>query len=105
MKVQDQLQINPNTQSCQTSVSGSVTPKVVVMEFGEPRIKNVIDVNYESRQVQLQTEGHFGSYWTPFNRCMSQIEIDWFYIQEASAEINRLQIKRTILESRSITDR
>ena len=92
-------------ESCLASVSGSVTQKVVVMEFGEPRIKNVIDVNYESRQVKLQTEGHFGSYWTPFDRCMSQIEIDWFYLQEASAEINRLQIKRTILESSALTDR
>lgn len=92
-------------ESCLASVSGSVTQKVVVMEFGEPSIKNVIDVNYETRQVQLQTEGYFGSYWTSFDRCMSQIEIDWFYIQEASSEINRLQIKHTILESRSITDR
>lgn len=97
--------IKDDTQSLQTTVSGSVTQKVVVMEWGEPSIKNVIDVNYETRQVQLQTEGHFGSYWTSFDRCMSQIQIDWFYIQKASAEVNRLQIKRTILESSSLTDR
>ena len=78
---------------------------VVVMEFGEPRIKNVIDVNYETSQVQLQTEGSFGSYWTSFHRCMSQIQIDWFYIQEASEEVNRLQIKRTILESISLRNK
>lgn len=94
-----------NEQSCKTGVSGSVTQKVVVMEWGEPSIKNVIDVNYVTRQVQLQTEGHFGSYWTSFDSCMSQIQIDWFYIQKAAEEVNRLQIKRTILESRSLTDR
>jgi hypothetical protein len=103
--IQENKSIQDDAQSLQMAVSGSVTRKVVVMEFGEPRIKNVIDVNYETRQVQLQTEGHFGRYWTSFDRCMSQIEIDWFYLQEASAEINRLQVKRTILESSSITDR
>lgn len=103
--IQENNKIQDNSQSLQMAVSGSVTQKVVVIEFGEPRIKNVIDVNYEKREIQLQTEGHFGSYWTSFDRCMSQIQIDWHYIQEASAEINRLQIKRTILESRSITDR
>lgn len=98
-------EINENKALSQASVSGSVTQKVVVIEWGEPCIKNVIDVNYETRQVQLQTEGHFGSYWTSFDRCMSKNEIDWFYIQKASEEIKRLEIKRTILESASLTDR
>ena len=88
-----------------TAVSGSVTQKVVVMWFGEPEIFNVIDVNYETQKVQVQSEGHAGSFWADFKDCMSQLKIDWFYIQKAAAEVNRLQIKRTILESRSLTDR
>ena len=88
-----------------TDVSGSVIQKVVIMWFGEPEIFNVIDVNYETQKVQVQSEGHAGSFWADFKDCMSQLKIDWFYIQKAAAEVNRLQIKRTILESRSITDR
>lgn len=88
-----------------TDVSGSVTQKVVVMEWGEPSVKNVIDVNYETQKVQVQSEGHAGSFWADFKDCMSQLKIDWFYIHKAASEVNRLQIKRTILESRSITGR
>ena len=88
-----------------TDVSGSVIQKVVIMWFGEPEIFNVIDVNYETQKVQVQSEGHAGSFWADFKDCMSQLKIDWFYIQKAAAEVNRLQIKRTILESRSLTDR
>ena len=90
---------------CQTRVSGSVTQKVVIMWFGEPEIFNIIDVNFEIQKVQVQSEGHSGSFWADFKDCMSQLKIDWFYIQKAAAEVNRLQIKRTILESRSLTDR
>ena len=88
-----------------TDVSGSVTQKVVIMWFGEPEIFNVIDVDYETQKVQVQSEGHAGSFWADFKDCMSQLKIDWFYIQKAAAEVNRLQIKRTILESSALTDR
>lgn len=70
------------------------------MFVGRPAIKNVIDIDYNNRMVKLQSPGHFGSFWTPFNRCMNQYEIDWFYIQEAAAEVKRLEIKRTIMENR-----
>lgn len=96
---------NENEALNKTDVSGSVIQKVVIMWFGEPEIFNVIDVNYETQKVQVQSEGHAGSFWADFKDCMSQLKIDWFYIQKAAAEVNRLQIKRTILESRSLTDR
>ncbi len=68
------------------------------MSWGEPVIKNVIDINYKNKQVQVQSEGHGGSMWVDFDDCMSQIAIDYFYIQKAAAEVNRLNIKKTILE-------
>jgi len=70
--------------------------QVVVFEWGEPKIKNVIDINYETRQMQLQTPDHFGSYWTSFDKALSQYQIDYYFICLAAAEIKRLQIKLTI---------
>lgn len=73
--------------------------QVVVFEWGEPTIKNVININYETRQMQLQTPGHFGSYWTSFDKALSQYQIDYYFICLADAEIKRLQIKLTIIEN------
>ncbi len=70
--------------------------RVIVMQFGEPREQNVIVVNYETRQVKLQTEGSFGSYWISFDRCMAQYEIDYYFIQQADSEVKRLQIKSSL---------
>lgn len=73
--------------------------QVLVFEWGEPVIKNVIHINYETRKMQLQTPDHFGSYWTSFDKALSQYQIDYYFICLAAAEINRLQIKSTILEN------
>lgn len=98
-------EINENKALSQTSVSGSVIQKVVVMWLGEPTICKILDVNYQINKVQVQVDGGNGSFWVDFKDCMAQYKIDWFYIKKASAEVNRLQIKRTILESSSLTDR
>lgn len=71
--------------------------QVIVFEWGEPVLKNVIDVNYETRKMQLQTPDHFGSYWTSFDKALSQCQIDYYFICLADSEIKRLQIKKTIL--------
>ena len=70
--------------------------QVVVFEWGEPTIKNVIDINYETRKMQLQTPGYFGSYWTVFEKSLSQYQIDYHFICMADSEIKRLEIKSTI---------
>lgn len=95
--MENNVKVPDETQSLQSCVSGSVTQKVVIMWFGEPEIFNVIDVNYETQKVQVQSEGHFGSFWADFKDCMSQLKIDWFYIQKAAAEVKRLEVKNTIL--------
>jgi hypothetical protein len=74
-------------------------PKVAVMEWGEPTIKNVIGVNYETRQLQLQDPGYYGSCWRSFDDLLRQIDIDWHFIQKAASEIDRLQIKQMTLEN------
>lgn len=73
--------------------------QVVVFEWGEPKIKNVIDINYEARQMKLQTPDYFGSYWTSFEKALSQYQIDYYFICLADSEIKRLQIKSTIIEN------
>lgn len=70
--------------------------QVVVFEWGEPKIKNVIDINYETRKMKLQSPNHFGSYWTSFDKALSQYQIDYYFICKAYEEIKRLQIKSTI---------
>lgn len=73
---------------------------VVVMAFGKPTEYNVIGYDEDTNQLQLQSEGYYGSFYTPVNRVMKQYEIDWHFIAKAAAEIDRLQIKQTILENR-----
>lgn len=74
--------------------------KVVVFEFGEPRVKNVIGYNEFTNQYQLQTEGKFGYYWTNPERFLAWYHIYWHYIQEAAYEADRLSIKATIMNSK-----
>jgi hypothetical protein len=73
---------------------------VVVMAFGEPKEHNVIGYDEQTNQLQLQEEGYYGSFYTPVDRVMKQYEVDWHFIAKAAAEIDRLQIKQTILENR-----
>ena len=72
--------------------------KVFVMEFGEPTTKNVVGVDYNKRLVKLQSDAYYGSYWTSFDRCLSNLQVDYHFFCLVSQEIKRLNIKRTILE-------
>lgn len=72
---------------------------VIVMAFGEPTEYNVIGYDKTTNQIKLQSEGHYGSFYTPVSRVMMQFELDWYFISKAATEIKRLQIKQTILES------
>lgn len=73
---------------------------VVLMHWGEPTEYNVIGWDEGTKQLKCQKEGYYGSFYTPIDKCMKQYEIDWYFISKAASEIKRLEIKRTILESR-----
>jgi len=77
-----------------------IKDKVVVFEFGEPVIKTVINVNHETRQIKLQTEGSFGSYWLDMDKTLSQYQIDYHFICKADSEVKRLQIKSSMLNGK-----
>ena len=72
--------------------------QVFVFDVGEPSLMNVIDIDYEKRLIQLQSPGHFGSYWTSFDKCLFEYQIDYHFICKASFELNRLEIKKTIMD-------
>ena len=75
---------------------------VVVISFGEPSIKNVLEIDYLNEKVKLQSPGYNGSTWWDWKDCLSQTEIDWYFIKKADVEVKRLFIKKAINQCDSL---
>lgn len=72
--------------------------QVIVLEFDEPTIKNVIGVNLERRMLQLQTPDKPGSDWRSFDDVMSEVDVYWNLMCKAASEIRRLEIKESTIK-------